>query len=150
MTAETQRSLEVAVGIPTGDNAAMIAQTIESLRAQTRVPDRLIIVDDSSYDTGEIITSYADDTWSIDLLDQPRDGVGIGAARAAIYAAFDGDILCCLDTEQVVDDDPLTSRSNAETYPVCAAYTDRSATSCNRDSLSMCSISRGDERLAPQ
>ena len=105
MTTESQEPLEVVVGIATKDNAATIAQTLESLRAQTRMPDRLIIVDDSSDDTREIITSYADDGWSIDILDQPREGVGVGAARAAIHAEFDGDILCCLDTEQVVDDD---------------------------------------------
>ena len=101
MTVGMNGSLEVAVGIPTKDNAATIAQTLESLRAQTRMPDRLIIVDNSSDDTREIITSYADDGWSIDILDQPREGVGVGAARAAIHAEFDGDILCCLDTERI-------------------------------------------------
>lgn len=79
MTTESQELLEVAVGIPTRDNAATIAQTIESLRAQTRRPDRLIIVDESSDDTREIIRSYADEAWVIEIIDQPQDGMGAGA-----------------------------------------------------------------------
>jgi hypothetical protein len=47
MMTGTQRPLEVAVSIPTKDNAATITQNLESLRAQTRVPDRLNIVNET-------------------------------------------------------------------------------------------------------
>lgn len=47
--------------IPTFNNAAFIRQTLESLAAQTRRPDRVVILDDGSTDdTREIVENFAD------------------------------------------------------------------------------------------
>jgi glycosyltransferase involved in cell wall biosynthesis len=93
------------VGIPTMNNSKTIKCSIKQLQNQTRLPDRVIIVDNSTDATPDIISEMATDTdFAIDLYDQPECGRGVGAARAKIYRKFHEDLLLCLDTNHSVDE----------------------------------------------
>lgn len=51
----------VSVILPTYNRVDLIAETLDSLLAQTRLPDQIIVVDDGSSDgTGEVVQRYAD------------------------------------------------------------------------------------------
>ena len=98
-------SVEATVGMPTMNNAETIRQSIEQLQEQTRLPDRVIIVDNSTDTTPEIVYDVATEVdFVVDLYQQSEYGRGVGAARAEIYDHFDEDLLLCLDTEHSVDE----------------------------------------------
>lgn len=102
------RSPSVAVGIPTKDNADTIRETLESLTAQTRRPDRIIVVDASTDDTPDIIREIADSSdIEFEYVRESSDGRGVSVARQQIYDRLEEDILACLDTELRVSPDWL-------------------------------------------
>lgn len=102
---------QITVGIPTMNNESTIRATLESLLNQTRLPDRIIVVDASDDKTPEIIRKLdREHETPIDIYIQSSDGRGVGKARQEIYQRFDGDVLACLDTGLVVDEDWLELR----------------------------------------
>ena len=87
----------VSVVITTYNQASYIGPALESVFAQTRQPDEVIVVDDGSTDeTPEKIAPYRD---RIVYLRQPNQGVaqarnsGVRAAQGELLALLDGDDL---------------------------------------------------------
>lgn len=96
--------IKATVGIPTMNNALTIERSLRQLQKQTRLPDRVIIVDNSSDSTQNIIENISTKLdFSVDIYQQPRHGRGVGAARDKIHQQFDGDLLLCLDTNNSVN-----------------------------------------------
>ncbi len=85
----------VSVIIPTRDRAAMLPRALDSVLAQTRAPEEVIVVDDGSLDdtTALLARRYP----GVTCLRQPHRGVsaarnaGIGHARGTWLAFLDSD-----------------------------------------------------------
>jgi glycosyltransferase involved in cell wall biosynthesis len=75
---EIEMGMEVSVVIPTRDRAAMIGETIESIRAQTRPVTEIIVVDDGSTDDTEAVVRRFGTPVRYHRIEQ---SVGPGAAR---------------------------------------------------------------------
>lgn len=105
--------LDITIGIPTANNEDSIKQTLNSLINQSRKPDRIIIVDDSTDSTPRIIDriDHSVDI-RIDLYKQSNEGHGVGGARQDIYEFFYGDILVCIDTDNKVSETWLEEHAN--------------------------------------
>ncbi|MDW8400052.1 MAG: glycosyltransferase family A protein, partial [Acetobacteraceae bacterium] len=91
------RSERVAVLIPARDAAATLAETLDSLAAQTRPPDEVIVVDDGSRDgTAALARRHP---LAPRVLAGPGRGpaaatnLGVRAASAGWIAALDADDL---------------------------------------------------------
>jgi glycosyltransferase involved in cell wall biosynthesis len=104
----------VSVIVPVRDGELYIEEAIDSILAQTRVPDQLIVVDDGSTDsTAERVEGYGD---SIALLRREHGGVGVALNRG--LDAADGALISFLDADDLwtprklelqcaaMDDDP--------------------------------------------
>jgi len=90
--------LRVSVLIPTYNRAEFLSDAIDSLLAQTRVPDEIIVVDDgSSDDTERVLGQYAG---RIQALRQPNQGPS--AARNAAFRASSGDLIAFLDSDDTL------------------------------------------------
>ena len=90
----------VSVIVPVFNGSATLAETLESVLAQTLTRFELIIVNDGSTDTtGQIIREFARRDPRIRACDQPNGGVsrarntGLAAARAPYVAQIDADDL---------------------------------------------------------
>lgn len=96
----------VSVITPAYNTAAFIAQTIESVRAQTVDDWELVIVDDGSTDgTAELIEEYHDRDGRIRLLRQSN--AGPSAARNHAMRVARGDFFAFLDSDDIWDPDFL-------------------------------------------
>jgi glycosyltransferase involved in cell wall biosynthesis len=89
--------LTVCVVIPMYNAARSIRQTLASVCRQTRLPDRVIIVDDGSCDEGpDIVARYAA-PFPVQLLQQPNQGPatarnrGVFTATETLIAFLDAD-----------------------------------------------------------
>ncbi len=92
----------VGVIIPTYNRADLLKEALESVLAQTRVPEQVIVVDDGSTDhTWEMLRGYGPPVVAIR---QPNRGRS--AARNVGLACCTADFVCFLDS-----DDLLTPRS---------------------------------------
>ena len=87
--------LDISVVIPAYNSAAHIGRAIDSVLAQTRPPEEIIVVDDGSTDdTSRIVRSYGD---KVRLIEQANAGAsaarntGIHAARGEWIALLDAD-----------------------------------------------------------
>jgi glycosyltransferase involved in cell wall biosynthesis len=85
----------VSVVIPAYNAEAYLREALDSVFAQTRPPDEVVVVDDGSNDrTSEVAASYGD---RVRLLRQPNRGeaaarnAGVLAARGALIAFLDAD-----------------------------------------------------------
>lgn len=90
-------AVTVCVVIPLYNAAASIQRTLDSVCAQTRLPDKVIVVDDGSSDAGpEIVKHYAAPL-PIVLLQQPNQGPasarnrGVFSAEETFIAFLDAD-----------------------------------------------------------
>jgi glycosyltransferase involved in cell wall biosynthesis len=87
----------ISVVIPTYDRAALLAETVAGVRAQTRAPDEIVIVDDGSSDgTDRLVASLGRD-----LRYLRQENRGPGAARNAGAAATTGELLAFLDSDDL-------------------------------------------------
>jgi glycosyltransferase involved in cell wall biosynthesis len=76
----------VCVVIPLYNAAASIEQTLDSVRGQTRLPDKVIVVDDGSSDAGpQIVKNYAA-PFPLLLLQQPNQGPAAARNRGVFHA----------------------------------------------------------------
>ena len=83
--------------IPVRDGELYIEEAIDSILAQTRVPEQVIVVDDGSSDgTAERVTGYGD---AVALL--RRGPGGVGAALNTGLDVADGDLISFLDADDL-------------------------------------------------
>ncbi len=89
----------ISIVIPTYNRAYCLGRAIESVMAQTKQPDELIIVDDGSTDdTHEIVKQLTPKaTFPIHLLRTTNKGAAAARNVGIRYAS--GDILCFLDSD---------------------------------------------------
>jgi glycosyltransferase involved in cell wall biosynthesis len=104
----------ISVIIPTYQHAATIAGCLDSIFAQTRLPDEVIVVDDGSADgTRDVLGPYLD---RITLRSQPNQGGN--AARNNGFAASTGDLLLFCDADVMMRPDMLARLERAlEEHP---------------------------------
>jgi glycosyltransferase involved in cell wall biosynthesis len=87
----------VTAAIPVRDGEAYLAEAIESVLAQSRSCDQVIVVDNGSSDrSAEIARGFAP---AVEVLHEPRPG--IGAARNAALRAARGDLVAFLDADDL-------------------------------------------------
>ena len=97
----------ISVIMPARNAGETIAETLESLLAQTRGVWRAIIVDDGSTDTTRAIAEdYAKRDPRITVIDGPQRG-SAGAARNAGLARADGEWILFLDSDDLLDPDMM-------------------------------------------
>ncbi|MGH2461908.1 MAG: glycosyltransferase [Chloroflexota bacterium] len=88
--------MKVSVVVTVRNEERTIGGLLETLRAQTRRPDEIVIVDGGSTDrTVELIRRWERDDWPIRLLECP--GVNIAAGRNRAIEAATGDVIACTD-----------------------------------------------------
>ncbi|NBC37921.1 glycosyltransferase [Novosphingobium sp. FSY-8] len=93
----------LSVIIPSRDRAGMVAAAIDSLLAQTRRPDRIIVVDDGSVDgTGDVLARYAGV-----IHVEHTQGIGPAGARNRGLAVCDSDLVGFCDSDDVLLPDAL-------------------------------------------
>jgi glycosyltransferase involved in cell wall biosynthesis len=87
----------VTAAIPVRDGEAYLAEAIESVLAQSRAPDQVIVVDNDSCDrSADIARGYAP---AVEVVFEPRHG--IGAARNAALRAARGSHIAFLDADDL-------------------------------------------------
>jgi glycosyltransferase involved in cell wall biosynthesis len=87
----------ITAAIPVRDGEAYLAEAIESVLAQSRPCDQVIVVDNGSTDrSAEIARAYAP---AVELVSEPREG--IGAARNAALRATSGSHIAFLDADDL-------------------------------------------------
>jgi glycosyltransferase involved in cell wall biosynthesis len=87
----------VSVIVPARNAASYLSEALESIRAQTRAPDQVIVVDDGSTDeTAEIAEAQAEPVTLI-----KRSHGGVGAAVNSGLAAADGELISFLDADDL-------------------------------------------------
>lgn len=104
----------ISVLIPTFNRAALISDAIDSLLAQTRLPDEIIVVDDGSTDNTEhVVAKYGE---RVLYLQQPNRGPS--AARNAAFRMSSGDFIAFLDSDDTLDPTSVEQRATfLETHP---------------------------------
>jgi len=92
------KPLTLSVAVPCYNGAAYLAATLESLLAQTRPADEILVVDDGSNDgSGEIAATYP-----VRLLIHQENG-GLAAARNTALEAATGDVILYVDVDAQAD-----------------------------------------------
>jgi glycosyltransferase involved in cell wall biosynthesis len=87
----------VTAAIPVRDGEAYLAETIESVLAQSQPCDQLIVVDNGSSDrSAEIAAEFGP---RVEIVNEPRPGIG-PARNAALHAAR-GDYVAFLDADDL-------------------------------------------------
>lgn len=87
----------MTAAIPVRDGEAYLAEAIESVLAQSRPCDQVIVVDNGSTDrSAAIAAAYGR---PVEVVSEPRPG--IGAARNAAIAAARGDFVAFLDADDI-------------------------------------------------
>lgn len=90
--------MRTTVYIPCYNGAAYLGATLESLAAQTRPPDEVLVIDDGSRDE----TAAVAGSFGAKVL-QHHENKGLAAARNTALGASTGDLLIGLDVDAVPD-----------------------------------------------
>jgi glycosyltransferase involved in cell wall biosynthesis len=97
--------MSISVVIPCHNNGAHLAETLESVRSQTRRPVEVIVVDDASTDDSAAVASQFAEARVIRL---PRNS-GVSCARNAGLLAARGDIIAWLDADDIWEPEHLAT-----------------------------------------
>ena len=90
--------MRVSIIIPTYNRADLLPKTLDSVLAQTRRPDEIIVVDDGSTDsTADVLAAYPAPVITLRQTNQGRS-----AARNAGMARSSGDLLMLLDSDDLL------------------------------------------------
>src|SRR5690242_7245717 len=90
--------LSVVAVIPLYNGERYIAETLESVLAQTRMPNEIIVVNDGSKDDGSAIVEKFESR-GVRLLNKPNGGQG--SARNLGVASSTSDLICFLDQDDL-------------------------------------------------
>jgi glycosyltransferase involved in cell wall biosynthesis len=140
------RSSTVGVVIPAYDHARFLGDALDSVTAQTRPADEIVVVDDGSRDDpGAVAARYP----GVRLLRQAN--AGLSAARNAGLAAIAADYVVFLDADDVLDPSAIASNlalfaENPAAGFVYGGY--ERVTADLRLLLGPCYIAAGDDPLA--
>src|SRR5262249_35924958 len=93
-------SPSVAVIIPSFELGALLDETIASVRAQTRLPEEIIVVDDGSKSAATIAALERAERTGVRVLRQRNQG--LGAARNAGFRAARSDLVVPLDADDLL------------------------------------------------
>ena len=105
----SERNWTVAAVIPTYNRATLLARSIDSVLAQRRPPDEIIVVDDGSSDnTEEVVRAYGDAL----IFVQKRNG-GVSSARNAGVKESRADFMAFLDSDDLWYDEHLSRIADA-------------------------------------
>lgn len=139
-------SHRVAVVIPTFNHAHFLGEALDSVMAQTRPADEIVVVDDgSSDDPGAVVAAYP----GVRQISQAN--AGLSAARNAGLAAISADCVVFLDADDLLCPDALAHNlaclaENPDAGFVYGAYERVDADL--RHLLGPCYIAPGDDPLA--
>ncbi|WP_245667618.1 glycosyltransferase [Actinomadura macra] len=101
----------VAAVVVTFNRRDLLDEALTALGAQTRVPDRIIVVDNASADgTAALVRDRFPD---IELLELPRNVGGAGGFGAGMARALDADLLWLLDDDTVPESGALQALLDA-------------------------------------
>lgn len=102
-----REDVRVAAVVVTHNRRELLGEALTALGAQTRVPDRTVVVDNASEDA--TATMVAERFPDADLLRSPRNLGGAGGFSAGIVRALDGGaaLLWLLDDDTVPDPEAL-------------------------------------------
>jgi glycosyltransferase involved in cell wall biosynthesis len=116
--------VSVAVVIPLFNHERYIANALRSLIAQTRPPDRIIVIDDGSTDHSAAAVRAITDS-RITLLSQPNAGAH-NALNRAISLATDCEFIGILNSDDLFEPARIASCLRAlESHPTAAVVTTR-------------------------
>ena len=113
----------VSVVIPTFNCAAYLAEAVQSVLAQSRPPDEIIVVDDGSTDgTAAVVAGFGDR-----VLYVRQANAGVAVARNTGFARATGEFIAFLDADDFWDREKLALQLAVMThYPrvdlVCADF----------------------------
>jgi len=89
--------MKISVLIPAYNCQTTIRETLDSVLAQTRPPDEILVMDDGSTDqTPEILESYKPRVQAL-----RQENQGVAAARNGLLERAQGDLLAWLDSDDV-------------------------------------------------
>jgi glycosyltransferase involved in cell wall biosynthesis len=93
--------MQISVIIPSYNRADLLPFTLDSVLAQERPADEIVVVDDgSSDDTGEVVAGYQRAHPTVRYV--RRENGGLAAARNTGYAEARGDALLFLDSDDLL------------------------------------------------
>jgi glycosyltransferase involved in cell wall biosynthesis len=110
----TNAPMKITVYIPSYNQADYLALAFESVMAQTRLPDQIILIDDASTDASpELIRSYAKAHPGLVHAILNQTNQGIGAARRQAIEESIGDLVTYLDGDDLYFPEKLEREEQA-------------------------------------
>jgi glycosyltransferase involved in cell wall biosynthesis len=95
-----------AVVIPSYNHRAYVGAALDSVLEQTRLPDRIVVVDDGSTDgSRDVLEAYR--ARGVELLFQANAGAHAALNRAVEHAASDCEIVAILNSDDLYEPDRL-------------------------------------------
>ena len=105
----SNNKLTISTIIPTFNRAELLGQALQSVLAQTRLPDEIIVVDDGSSDhTAEVAAEYGSQVHYI-----KQDNKGVAVARNVGLREAQGDVVTWLDSDDLWQPDFLATMASA-------------------------------------
>lgn len=95
-----------AVVIPCYNHRAFVGAALDSVLAQTRLPDRIVVVDDGSRDgSREVLEGYR--VRGVELVEQPNAGAHVALNRAVARAAESCELIAILNSDDLYEPERL-------------------------------------------